>query len=161
MQRTTNYASTLPVIASAFGLAAKTFRFALVFGATSVLIRSSRIDTDENVFQFYSYSPVRVPAGAFVAITETVNRINCRLRVGRFELDCDDGELRYQVGQILPNGSLDDDTIEGVIATTIAMLNIYLPAFICVIYGNELPEEAVKHAWPRGDGSDESQRRDG
>jgi hypothetical protein len=32
--------------------------------------------------------------------------------------------------------------------TTMSMLNIYLPAVLSVIYGNELPKDAVKQAEP-------------
>ena len=37
------------------------------------------------------------------------------------------------------------------------MLNTYLPAILSVIYGNELPKDAVRHAEPGRFGVDESE----
>jgi hypothetical protein len=38
-----------------------------------------------------------------------------------------------------------------------SMFNIYLPAILSVIYGNELPKDAVRHAEPGRFGVDESE----
>ena len=40
--------------------------------------------------------------------------------------------------------ALDDDTIQRLMGTTITMLNSYLPAVLSVIYGNELPKDAIR-----------------
>jgi len=120
----------------------------------------ARVDADDNLFQVFGYSPVRVPPGARPAITETVARINHGLKVGKFEFDVDQGDLRFQAAQILVNDELDDATIERLIGTTMSMLNVYLPAVLSVIYGNELPKDAVSHAEPGRTESDEDQRGD-
>ncbi len=109
----------------------------------------ARVEADDNLFQVFGYSPVRVPAGARPAVTETVSRANFGLKIGKFELDLDEGNLRYQAAQILPEGELDEQTIQRLIGTTIAMLNVYLPAVLSVIYGNELPIDAIRHVEPR------------
>jgi hypothetical protein len=44
---------------------------------------------------------------------------------------------------ILENGSLSDEVIHRLIGTTLAMLDRYVPAFLSVIYGNELPKDAI------------------
>lgn len=68
----------------------------------------ARIDLDDSLFQVFGHSPVRVPPGSRVAITETVARINCGLKVGKFEMEVDEGELRFQAAQILLDDDLDD-----------------------------------------------------
>ena len=55
----------------------------------------ARIDADDSLFQVFGHSPVRVPPGSRPAIAEAVARINCGLKVGKFEMDCDEGELRF------------------------------------------------------------------
>src|SRR5262249_28236583 len=97
----------------------------------------------------FGYSPVRVPAGARPAVTETVARANFGLKVGKFELDLEDGNLRFQAAQILPDGELDEPTIQRLIGTTIAMLNVYWSAVLSLIYGNDLPADAIRHVEPR------------
>jgi hypothetical protein len=118
----------------------------------------ARVDADDSLFQVFGYSPVRVPPGSRPAIAEAVARINYGLRVGKFEMDCDEGELRFQAAQILPDDDLDEQTIQRLIGTTMSMLNIYLPAVLSVIYGNELPKDAVRHAEPGRYVSDENER---
>ena len=51
--------------------------------------------------------------------------------------------MRFHASQLLPYDTLEDQTIERLIGTTMAMLNMYLPAILSVIYGNELPKDAV------------------
>ena len=68
----------------------------------------ARVDADDSLFQVFGHSPVRVPPGSRPAIAEAVARINCGLKVGKFEMDCDEGELRFQAAQILPDDDLDD-----------------------------------------------------
>jgi hypothetical protein len=118
----------------------------------------ARIDADDSLFQVFGHSPVRVPPGSRPAIAEAVARINCGLKVGKFEMDCDKGELRFQAAQILPDDDLDEQTIQRLIGTSMSLLNIYRPAVLSVIYGNELPKDAVRHAEPGRFVSDENER---
>lgn len=105
----------------------------------------ARADAEAEVFQVFGYSPLRVPQGCRPAIAEAVARANYGLRVGRFDLDVDDGQLLFHASQILVGETLSKDVIDRLIGTTMHMLDMYLPAFLSVIYGNELPEDAVRH----------------
>jgi hypothetical protein len=102
------------------------------------------VDADSDLFQVFGYSPLRVPEGARPAVAETVARANCGLRVGKFELDYDDGEVRFQAAQILMEDSLEENVIDRLLGTTMSMLDMYLPAILSVIYGNELPQDAIR-----------------
>jgi hypothetical protein len=108
----------------------------------------AQVHAEDGLFQVYGYSPVRVPIGSRPAVAEAVVRANHGLKVGKFEMHFDEGDLRFQAAQILVDGDLADETIHRLIATTMAMLNTYLPAVLSVIYGNELPVDAVRHAEP-------------
>lgn len=114
----------------------------------------AQVDADDSLFQVFGWSPVRVPQGARPAIAEALARINCGMRVGKFEMNYDEGEIRFQVAQILPDDNLEDETIHRLMNTTMAMLDTYLPAVLSVIYGNELPKDAVRHADPGRFGAD-------
>ncbi len=102
------------------------------------------VDSEDGLFQVFGHSPIRIPEGSRPAIAETIARANFGLKIGKFEMDIDDGDLRFQVAQILIDDVLEDETIRRLIGTTMAMLNAYLPAVLSVIYGNELPKDAVK-----------------
>jgi hypothetical protein len=102
------------------------------------------VDSEDGLFQVFGHSPVRIPEGSRPAIAETIARANFGLKIGKFEMDFDEGDLRFQVAQILIDDTLEDETIRRLIGTTMAMLNAYLPAVLSVIYANELPKDAVK-----------------
>jgi len=112
------------------------------------------VDAEGSLFQVYGYTPLRVPVGSRPAIGETIARANFGLKVGKFELDFDEGDLRFQAAQILANDSLEDETIRRLIGTAITMLDTYLPAVLSVIYGNELPQDAIRCAEARPSDSD-------
>jgi hypothetical protein len=114
------------------------------------------VDQDGSLFQVFGYAPLRVPEGARPAIAQTIVRANYGMRVGKFEMDFDDGELRFQASQILTEEGLDDEVIDRMMATTMSMLDLYLPAVLSVIYGNELPEDAIRFVENEGIADTES-----
>ncbi len=103
----------------------------------------ARVEVEADLFQVFGYSPLRVPEGCRPAIAEAVARANYGLRLGKFELDLDDGEMRFQVAQVLTGDSVGEEVIDRMISTSINMLDMYLPAFLSVIYANELPQDAI------------------
>jgi hypothetical protein len=103
----------------------------------------AQVDTEAELFQVFGYSPIRIPVGSRPAIAETVVRANYGLRVGKFEFDMDAGELRFQASQIVVGDTVGESVIDRLIRTTIDMLDMYLPAFLSVVYGNELPKDAI------------------
>lgn len=104
------------------------------------------VDAEDELFQVFGLIPNAVPAGSRPAIAEMITRANYDLRIGKFEMDFSDGELRYQVYHALGGVTLDDATIRRAIVTTLGMLDRYVPAFLSVIYANESPEDAIRHA---------------
>jgi hypothetical protein len=104
----------------------------------------ARVEVEADLFQVFGYSPLRIPEGCGSAIAEAVTRANYGLRIGKFELDLDDGELRFHVAQILVYDSVGEGVIDRMIGTAISMLDMYLPAFLSVIYANEFPLDAIR-----------------
>jgi hypothetical protein len=102
------------------------------------------VDTEVDLFQVVGHSPLRVPEGSRPAIAEAVARANFGLRVGKFEFDIDEGDLRFQASQVMIDDTVGERVIDRLISTTVAMLDMYLPAFLSVIYGNELPKDAIR-----------------
>jgi hypothetical protein len=102
------------------------------------------VDDDGELFEVLGFASVRIPEGARPSIAETIVRANYGLRVGKFEMDYDDGELRFQVAHVLTDGVLDDTIIARSFGTAMTMLDRYLPAILSVVYGNELPKDAVR-----------------
>jgi hypothetical protein len=113
-------------------------------GEVAVYRIVARVEAEAELFQVFGYSPLRIPEGCRLAIAEAVTRANYGLRIGKFELDLDDGELRFQAAQILVYESVGEEVIDRMIGTAISMLDMYLPSFLSVIYANELPQDAIR-----------------
>ncbi len=111
-------------------------------GAVASYFTAARVEDD--LFQVACYSPLRIPESSRHDITEAIVRANYGLRVGKFELDLDDGELFFQVSQILDGDAVGEAVIDRMIGTAVNMLDVYLPAFMSVVYGNEEAGEAVR-----------------
>lgn len=106
---------------------------------------AARVTPEGDLFQVFGEAPLKVPEGCRPSVAETIARANCGMRVGKFELNLDDGELHFQAYHILQEGNLSEEVIRRLIGTTLAMLDRYVPAVLSVIYGNELPKDAISH----------------
>ncbi|MHB0958865.1 MAG: YbjN domain-containing protein [Pirellulaceae bacterium] len=104
------------------------------------------VDKDGELFEVLGCAPVRVPEGARPSIAETIVRANYGLRIGKWEMDYEDGEIRYQVAHSLVEGLLEESIIARSFGAVMAALDRYLPAVLSVIYGNELPRDAIRSA---------------
>ncbi len=104
------------------------------------------VDEEAGLFEVFGCSPIRVPEGARPAIAETIIRANYGLRMGKLEMDYADGKLRYQLACPLVDEELDDLVISRSFAAVLMTLDRYLPAILSVIYGNDLPQDAVRAA---------------
>ena len=88
-------------------------------------------------------APYRIPPGCRPAIAETVCRINDCLKIGRLDLDFDDGTLACSIANRF-EGSLPDSVIGSLILRAFKILDLYAPAFLSVTYSNESPKLAVR-----------------
>ena len=107
--------------------------------------------------------PHRAVEESLPAVAELVCRINYRLAFGGFDLDFNDGEIRYCY--IMASEELCDDPMEKsrrLIYLPHAMALRYGPAFVKVILGIRSPAEALKECDPDADVGDGARpRRDG
>lgn len=98
---------------------------------------------DHEIFVFYTLLPVRVPEEQRLNIAELLARINYGLNIGNFELDMNDGEIRYKTSIDVEGGELSIRMAETLIAVNISTTDRYFAAFTDVLYGGVVPLEAV------------------
>ena len=91
-------------------------------------------------------SPFRGQPGCFPSLAEAICRINRDLKFGRFDIDFDDGTIGCKATSFFSR-SLSDEVIEAVVASTIDLMDKFLPSFLSIQYANDHPESAVKRAW--------------
>ena len=104
------------------------------------------VDLGIKLCQLRCFAPVRVPEGCRPAVAEAVLRVNYGLLVGKFELNCDDGDLRLHVSHMLNDERFEEQILDRMVYGSLNTMDIYLPAFLSVIYANEIPKEAIRIA---------------
>lgn len=99
---------------------------------------------DDEVFQIYVTLPLgNSDANLRPLIAEFVARANHRLVIGHFDLDMDDGRLRYHVGHAIGEGALDGETVGRLIGTALNTADRYYPGIMRVLFAGHTPADAV------------------
>ncbi|MFN9857982.1 MAG: YbjN domain-containing protein [Pseudanabaena sp.] len=103
--------------------------------------------TKENPSQlvFYSLYPIKVPPKKRLGIAEFLTRANFGLIVGNFEMDFQDGEVRYKTYAINgENNPLNSELIGQLIFVNVMTMDKYLPALMSVLYANVPIDQAIQ-----------------
>lgn len=112
-------------------------------GVNGELACFGQVRVDLEQFLFYVVMPVRAPAERRLPMAEFITRANYGLRIGNFEMDFDDGEVRYKASLDFEGEALTDNFIRGVVYPAVQTMDRYLPGLLAVIYGGKTPEQAV------------------
>ncbi len=103
----------------------------------------AQIRVDLEQFLFYAVSTVKVPEEARPAVAEFITRANYGLRIGNFELDYSDGEVRYKSSLDFEGEPLAPNLIRNAIYPAVQTLDSYLPGLMKVAFGGRTPFEAI------------------
>lgn len=104
----------------------------------------ARIRPELELLLCYAASPFEVPEERLSAAAEFVARANYGLRIGNFELDFSDGEIRYKSTLDFADEPLTQNLLRNTLYPCCYMLDKYLPAIYALIYENKSPLEAIK-----------------
>lgn len=104
----------------------------------------AQVKEDQQIFFFYSVSPVNVPEEKLMAAAEFITRANYGLKIGNFELDFTDGELRYKTSIDVENDRLTTALVSNLVYANLWTMDRYLPGILSVVYGDVSPVEAVE-----------------
>ncbi|MEE2787874.1 MAG: YbjN domain-containing protein [Myxococcota bacterium] len=93
--------------------------------------------------RFYSLAPIRVPDTKMTAAAEFLTRANFGLTIGNFELDFDDGEVRYKTSLDVEGDRLTHALCRQIVVANVVMMDRYLPGLMAVISGAQSPAQAI------------------
>ncbi len=99
---------------------------------------------EDDGFTIYSVLPMKVSEEKRSAAAEYITRANYGLILGCFELDYEDGEVRYKVTTCCGDIKLAEGPMDRIINTGFAMLDRYGKGLLSVMYGNVEPAAAIK-----------------
>jgi hypothetical protein len=101
------------------------------------------IEQERNLFVVYLIAPNRVPASKRTTIAEFMVRANYGLVLGCFEMDMDDGEIRFRVGMRMEDSELTPAMCKAIIYTSLATLSRFYGGLMAVIFGDMTPTEVI------------------
>ncbi len=104
-----------------------------------------RVRPEENQFDVSGQVRINVWEGCRESVAETVERANYGMAGGTLEMSFEDRELRFFVSEEFSDDDSDRDIVDRLIDATRIALDTYLQTILSVIYGNELPEDAIRY----------------
>jgi len=103
----------------------------------------AQIQVDLEQFMFYAVAPVKAPEETRQAVAEFITRANDGMRIGNFEMDFNDGEVRYKSSLDFEGADLNPALIKHAIYPAVQTMDRYLPGLMKVIYANQTPADAI------------------
>lgn len=108
-----------------------------------------------NTVLIYCISPVPVPLNHRQRIAEFITRANFNLILGNFEMDMNNGDVRYKNAFIYDDfQELSDESFLRYLFISLRILDHYLPGIMAVIYGGVTPMQAISAIEDRANPSD-------
>jgi hypothetical protein len=104
----------------------------------------AHVRTELEQFLFYVMAPVKAPEETRQRVAEYITRANYGLRIGNFEMDFRDGEVRYKSSLDFEGVDLSPELIQHAIYPAVQTMDRYLPGLMRVIYSDLSPEEAIE-----------------
>jgi len=101
------------------------------------------VKEERNICLLYIIAPNRVPQHRRLAAAEFLVRANYGLILGCFELDMEDGELRYRCGVDVEDSELSLAMAKNMIYTAISTMDRYYQGLMAVAYGDIDPKVAI------------------
>ncbi len=113
-------------------------------GKNGTLRCYAQVRVDLEQFIFYVYAPIKAEGAARQAVGEYITRANYGMRIGNFEFDFGDGEIRYKSSFDFEGELITFNFIRHAIYPAIQTMDYYLPGLMSVIYGGKTALEAIK-----------------
>ncbi len=113
-------------------------------GRAGRLLCYGEVDEEKCWMIFYSYMPVNSPPDKMTAVSEFLSRANRGMRIGNFELDYDDGEIRYKTSIDVEGGELTSKMIDNLLRANLTTIDRYFSGLMELIYGDREALEIIK-----------------
>lgn len=99
----------------------------------------------EEVYQFAFYSTLMInaPEEKRMDIAEFITRANYGLTIGNWELDFDDGEIRYKTSLDVEGTEFTMSLLKQVVYANVVITDQYFPGIMGILNDDILPEEAL------------------
>ena len=103
----------------------------------------AQVRVDQEQLVFYAIAPMKAPEEKKIAMAEFLTRANYGLIIGNFEMDFNDGEIRYKSSLDFEGTELSELLIINAIYTAVNTMDEYLPGILKIIASDEAPEKII------------------
>ncbi|WP_168500143.1 YbjN domain-containing protein [Anabaena sp. UHCC 0204] len=103
----------------------------------------AKVREEQKQFVFYSICPVQISEDKRLTIAEFITRANYGMINGNFEMDFNDGEIRYKTSIDVDGDQLSYALIKNLVYANVTMMDEYLPGIINIIESDIYPELAI------------------
>lgn len=106
-----------------------------------------RVTNGGAFFQIAANYPFRIrDARMRPSVAELLTRANYAMLLGKFELDMEDGEVRFHLSHVIEEEHLAVATVEKLFLTCLHTLDRYFPALMQHLHAGYTPGDAIFHA---------------
>lgn len=84
-----------------------------------------------------------MPLEQRLLMAEFLTRVNYGLKIGNFEMDFKDGEIRYKTSIAVEGDRLTSPLVRELVCHNLSIMDNYFPGIMKVIYGGMSPEDAL------------------
>lgn len=99
---------------------------------------------DKEIVLFYVQLPAKAPEGRKKEAADFITRANYGMNIGNFEMDMEDGEIRFKVSLDVEAGTLSNVMVRNILMAGFGTVDRYFPGLMSVIYGNTIPSVAIR-----------------
>lgn len=93
---------------------------------------------------FYSECPIEIPEERWSAVAEFLMLANFGMPIGNFEMNPDNGKVRFKTGIDVEGDRLSAALFKGILQANLTMMSQYLPGIVEVALEDSLPSYAIK-----------------
>ncbi len=101
---------------------------------------------EQQQFVFYSLCPVIIPEDRRAEVLEFLTRANYGLIIGNFEMDLDEGEVRYKTSFDCEDVPVTPALFKNAIYPNLAMMDQFLPGILALVYAEDARVDALAAA---------------
>lgn len=102
------------------------------------------IRQEKDQVTFYVQLPSKAPEGRQREAMEFITRANYGMNIGNFEMDMQDGEIRFKVALDVEAGILSTIMVRNMMTAAFFTVDRYFPGLMSVLFGNAIPAAAVR-----------------
>lgn len=101
------------------------------------------VDEEQESLLCNTHIDQKIPSSKRLEVCDFMNRVNYELVNGNFEMDMDNGEIRYRTFLDLADAQPSQDQILNIVWNGVLGFDTYYPGLMKLLYGDYNPEEAA------------------